>query len=49
MLAKAGWWGASPSSVSSAPVDEVINAFYYEQFCNDYIKAEYELNKDYKK
>lgn len=46
MLAKAGWFNGNPSAVDNAPIDEVINAYYYEVFCREYERTAYELNKD---
>ena len=47
MLAKAGWWGGNPSVISLTPVDEVLRAYYFENFTNDMKTAvtEMELKK----
>ena len=45
MLAKAGWYGGSPSAVDAAPVDEVIYSYHYEMFCRQYENAVMEMNK----
>lgn len=45
MLAKAGWFNGNPSTIDSAPVDEVINSYHYEIFSRNYDAACIELNK----
>ncbi len=45
MLAKAGWWGSSPTKILHAPTDEVINAYFYEIFTREYEQTYIELNK----
>ena len=49
MLAKAGWWNSSPSTILEAPTDEVINAYFYEVFMREYEQTYIELNRDTKK
>lgn len=44
-LAKAGYWGGEPGRVLRAPTDEVIAAMQYENFCGDFERASYEMNK----
>lgn len=46
MLAKAGWYNGNLSAVMQAPIDEVIDALYYEKMTHDYEKAYIELNKE---
>lgn len=46
MLAKAGWWGGSPTKILYAPTDEVINAYFYEIFTREYEQTYIELNRE---
>ena len=48
MLAKAGWYNGNPSAIYSAPFDEVMNAFYYEQMIRQYEEKSIELNREQK-
>lgn len=48
MLAKAGYWGANPCEIWNAPVNEVIEQYFYEMYIRDYEIADYELNKENK-
>lgn len=48
LLAKAGWFNGDPSAVDNAPIDKVINAYYYEIFSREYEATYIELNKDKK-
>lgn len=45
-LAKAGYWGGDPGAVKRAPIDEVLAAYDYEDFCSEYEAADYQLQKD---
>lgn len=44
-LAKAGYWNGEPSRILAAPADEVVAAIQYENFCSDYERATYDLNR----
>jgi hypothetical protein len=44
-LAKAGYWGGNVGRVKRAPIDEVLAAYDYENFCSDYEAADFELQK----
>jgi hypothetical protein len=44
-LARAGYWGGDPGAVRRAPLDEVLTAAEYEDFCGDYEAADYEMQK----
>jgi len=48
MLAKAGWYNGNPSAIYTAPFDEVMNAFYYEQMIRQYEEKSIELNREQK-
>lgn len=45
MLAKANWYGGNPAEVENAPVDKVINSYYFEIYSREYEATVIELNK----
>lgn len=45
-LAKAGYWAGNPEAVKDAPSDEVMRAWHYEQFVNDYERTWWNLNRE---
>jgi hypothetical protein len=44
-VCKSGWYGGNPSLAYQAPIDEVFNAFHFDNACKDYEHTYYELNK----
>jgi hypothetical protein len=44
-LARAGYWGGDPGAVLRAPLDEVMAAVEYEDFCQEYEAADLEMQR----
>lgn len=48
MLAFEGGWGGNPELIWRAPVNRVLEAYYYKTFQREYESTFYELNKEKK-
>ena len=44
-LARAGYWGGDPGAIKRAPLDEVLAAADYENFCGEYESADWEMQQ----
>ncbi len=44
-LARAGYWGGDPGAIRRAPLDEVLDAAEYEDFCADYEAAAFDMQE----
>ena len=44
-LAREGFWGGSPEKVLRAPTEQVLNAWEFVNFQNEYEETLVELNK----